>query len=352
MVQNKNRNSEADFGKIVTRLFRETLLQPAAIYFEGFDRLIARDSEGNSNHGDEGVLSIWQKRIIEAVKEFTFITFFAGEKEWHPPRGFAGQTFVEIDFPVPSYPQRKHLWKQSLNGRFSLAPGIRIDIIANKFNFTAGQIRDALEEAGNCAAVRGRSESKNSTIAITMEDLYRSCHSQSNQKLSEMAQKVRPKYTWTDIVLPQDKLRQLKEICSHVTYRQVVYWEWGFGAKFSLGNGLNILFSGPSGTGKTMSAEIIAGNLGLELYKIDLSNVVSKYIGETEKNLRRIFKEAETANCILFFDEADALFGKRSEVKDSHDRYANIEINYLLQKMGKHCSPSDFGKYYTLMDEC
>jgi SpoVK/Ycf46/Vps4 family AAA+-type ATPase/DNA-directed RNA polymerase subunit H (RpoH/RPB5) len=338
LVQIKNRNSETDYGKIVIRLFRETLLQPAAIYFDGFDRLIAGADEGNGtgNHEEESRVSSWRKRIIEAVKEYTLFTFFAGQKEWHPPRGFAGRTFVNIDFPVPSYPQRERLWKQSLNGRFSLAPGIRIDVISSKFNFTAGQIRDALEEAGNCAAVRGCTESKNGAIAITMEDLYRSCHSQSNQKLSQMAQKVNPKYTWTDIVLPQDKIRQLKEICSHVTYRQVVYWEWGFGAKFSLGNGLNILFSGPSGTGKTMSAEIIAGTLGLELYKIDLSNVVSKYIGETEKNLQRIFKEAETANCILFFDEADALFGKRSEVKDSHDRYANIEINYLLQKMEEH----------------
>jgi len=115
-----------------------------------------------------------------------------------------------------------------------------------------------------------------------------------------------------------------------------VYGEWGFGRKLSLGKGLSVLFAGPSGTGKTMAAEIIAGELGLDLYKIDLSTVVSKYIGETEKNLSRIFIEAETSNAILFFDEADALFGKRSEVKDSHDRYANIEIGYLLQRMEEY----------------
>jgi SpoVK/Ycf46/Vps4 family AAA+-type ATPase len=115
-----------------------------------------------------------------------------------------------------------------------------------------------------------------------------------------------------------------------------VYSEWGFDHKLSLGKGLNILFAGPSGTGKTMAAEIIAHELSLDLYKIDLSTVVSKYIGETEKNLARIFAEAETSNAILFFDEADALFGKRSEVRDSHDRYANIEISYLLQKMEEY----------------
>ena len=119
-------------------------------------------------------------------------------------------------------------------------------------------------------------------------------------------------------------------------YRASVYDEWGFDRKLALGKGLNVLFAGPSGTGKTMAAEIIAGELGLDLYKIDLSTVVSKYIGETEKNLARIFAEAETSNAILFFDEADALFGKRSEVRDAHDRYANIEISYLLQKMEEY----------------
>jgi len=121
-----------------------------------------------------------------------------------------------------------------------------------------------------------------------------------------------------------------------VEYRSLVYDNWGFGDRLSLGKGLSVLFAGPSGTGKTMAAEIIAGELGLDVYKIDLSTVVSKYIGETEKNLSRIFTEATTSNAILFFDEADALFGKRSEVRDAHDRYANIEINYLLQKMEEY----------------
>jgi SpoVK/Ycf46/Vps4 family AAA+-type ATPase len=131
-------------------------------------------------------------------------------------------------------------------------------------------------------------------------------------------------------------LAQLREICNQVKYRRVVYGEWGFDRKLSLGKGVNVLFSGPPGTGKTMAAEVIANELQLDLYKIDLSQVVSKYIGETEKNLDRIFTAAQNANAILFFDEADALFGKRSEVKDAHDRYANIEIGYLLQKMEEY----------------
>jgi SpoVK/Ycf46/Vps4 family AAA+-type ATPase len=151
-----------------------------------------------------------------------------------------------------------------------------------------------------------------------------------------LAHKVTPHYTWDDIVLPPDCMEQLRDICRHVRHRARVYEEWGFAGKLALGKGLNVLFAGPSGTGKTMAAEVIALELGLELYKIDLSMVVSKYIGETEKNLARIFAEAATSNAILFFDEADALFGKRSEVHDAHDRYANIEIGYLLQQMEEY----------------
>jgi SpoVK/Ycf46/Vps4 family AAA+-type ATPase len=125
----------------------------------------------------------------------------------------------------------------------------------------------------------------------------------------------------------------LQEMVNMVRQRPLVYGQWGFDRKLALGKGLNALFAGESGTGKTMAADIMAGQLGLDLYKIDLSTLVSKYIGETEKNLNRIFTEASTSNAILFFDEADAIFGKRSEVKDSHDRYANIEISYLLQRM-------------------
>jgi SpoVK/Ycf46/Vps4 family AAA+-type ATPase len=329
-----NRGSAADFVRVVRRLFRETLLQSAAIYFEDFDRLSA--AKGTGPQGDDSMPSACRKWIIEAVQEFAFITFLAGETDLHSRGGIEGQPLINIRIPVPSYPLRKQLWKQSLNGRFTLNPGIDVDAIANTFGFTAGQIRDAVEEAANRALLRKEKDNSGSPVALHMEDLIRGCHAQSNRKLSELAQKIKPKYTWADIVLPEDKLQQLKEICSHVKHRQTVYADWGFGSKFSLGKGLNILFSGPSGTGKTMSAEIIACSLGLELYKIDLSNVVSKYIGETEKNLNRIFKEAETANCILFFDEADALFGKRSEVKDAHDRYANIETGYLLQKMEEH----------------
>jgi len=171
---------------------------------------------------------------------------------------------------------------------------------------------------------------------ITVADLCTACRQQSNQKLTELALKIKPGYSWQDIVLPKKKITQLKEICSQVKYHHRVFEEWGFDRKLSYGKGLSVLFTGPPGTGKTMAAEVIARELQLDLYKIDLSGVVSKYIGETEKNLGEVFREAETSNAILFFDEADALFGKRTEVSDAHDRYANIETSYLLQKMEEY----------------
>jgi SpoVK/Ycf46/Vps4 family AAA+-type ATPase len=159
------------------------------------------------------------------------------------------------------------------------------------------------------------------------------CRSQSRPRLDNLAQRIDTRASWNDIVLPVAQLAMLREIAAHVRQRAKVYEAWGFAQKCARGLGISALFAGASGTGKTLAAEVLADELRLDLYRIDLSQVVSKYIGETEKNLRRVFDAAEEGGAILLFDEADALFGKRSEVKDSHDRYANIEISYLLQRM-------------------
>lgn len=158
----------------------------------------------------------------------------------------------------------------------------------------------------------------------------------SRYKLGKLVQKIVPIYIWDDIVLPEDIKHQLKEICQQVLHQSRIYEDWRLSSKLSRKLGLLILFSGPSGTGKAMAAEVIANELNRDLYRIDLSSVINKYIGETEKNLKKVFDEAEKSNAILFFYEADALFGKRSEIKDSHDRYENIEISYLLQKMEEY----------------
>ncbi|MGH7467337.1 MAG: ATP-binding protein [Longimicrobiales bacterium] len=163
--------------------------------------------------------------------------------------------------------------------------------------------------------------------------LWTLCRTFARPRLDGLAQRIEPAASWDDLVLPPAQLEMLRSIALHVRHRTTVHQDWGFGRQSSRGQGISALFSGPSGTGKTMAAEVLANELQLDLYRIDLSQVVSKYIGETEKNLRRVFDAAEGGSAILLFDEADALFGKRSDVKDSHDRYANIEVSYLLQRM-------------------
>jgi SpoVK/Ycf46/Vps4 family AAA+-type ATPase len=169
-----------------------------------------------------------------------------------------------------------------------------------------------------------------------VQELFAAARLETGSDLDTLARRLQPRHTWSDIVLPDDPRGQLEQVCARVRCRQRVLGDWGFARRLGPNAGVNALFSGPPGTGKTMAAEVLATELGLDLYKIDLSSVVSKYIGETEKNLERIFSAAESANVILFFDEADALFGKRSEVRDSHDRYANVEISYLLQRMEEY----------------
>jgi SpoVK/Ycf46/Vps4 family AAA+-type ATPase len=197
--------------------------------------------------------------------------------------------------------------------------------LATQFRFHPGQIRRAAELA------RRHSEGRPAP-----DDLLRACREQTHLEVSALARKVESRADWDDLVLPKDRKMQLGELCDHVRNRGLVYDIWGLGASIPYGRGLNALFSGPPGTGKTMAASIVAGELGLDLYRIDLAGIVNKYIGETEKNLAKVFAQADGANLVLFFDEADALFVKRTEIRDSHDRFANIEIGYLLQKLEEH----------------
>ncbi|MFZ2498196.1 AAA family ATPase [Methanosarcina sp.] len=323
----KNRSPE-----IASLVLREALLQGSALYFEEFDALLA-----------ENEAKPYLKNLLYKLKTHPNCVFLAGagfseKKEGLKEDlmdGLINYGFLPFSFPNPTYPLRKKLWEICLEGNYSLAEDMDFNEglkgLASTFRFTGGQIKDAINIAGEIA----KAENPEFPI-LSAETLYKGCKARSNQRLGTLALKISPQYHWEDIVLLGDTLEQLKEVRSFIKHREKVYSDWGFEKKLSYGKGLNVLFSGPSGTGKTMAAEILANEVKLDLYKIDLSSVVSKYIGETEKNLKKIFEEAETSNCILFFDEADAIFGKRSEVKDAHDRYANIETAYLLQKMEEH----------------
>jgi len=238
---------------------------------------------------------------------------------------------VAFDFPVPAFEHRARFWQHAIHATGLAAPEVDPAALANKFVLSGGRIHAACRNAS--VAARLRSPDRPS---VTGCDLASAARAQSNQRLRRLAQKIESKQQWPDLVLPARALQQLRAVSAAHRYRRVVYYEWGFDKSLAMGKGLNVLFWGPSGTGKTMAAGILAHELGLDMYKIDLSSVVSKYIGETEKQLNQLFSEAQTSNAILFFDEADALFGKRSEVKDAHDRYANVETAYLLQKMEEY----------------
>ncbi len=231
---------------------------------------------------------------------------------------------LRIDLRKPGWAEQRELWERALGSVASELNG-ELDGIISHFDLGAPAIHAVCAQMNEGLHASGPMR--------PAELLWDACRAQSRVKLDDLAQRIESAVTWDDLVLPERTMALLREIAVHARHRARVYESWGFAAKSSRGLGISAIFCGPSGTGKTLAAEVLANELQLDLYRIDLSQVVSKYIGETDKNLRRVFDAAEESGAVLLFDEADALFGKRSEVKDSHDRYANIEISYLLQRM-------------------
>jgi hypothetical protein len=232
---------------------------------------------------------------------------------------------VSVAVPTPSAREQYDAWLAVLEHEHDATTedsSAWASRLAGQFNLNFRDIRAAVSKAAH-----GSEETP------PPEAIWKACCELTQPRLDQLAQRLQPMATWDDLVLPDEAARLLRQIAAQARHRYEVHENWGYARKTNRGLGINALFAGESGTGKTMAAEVIANELNLALYRIDLSAVVSKYIGETEKNLRRLFDAAERGGAILLFDEADALFGKRSEVKDSHDRYANIEINYLLQRM-------------------
>ncbi len=236
----------------------------------------------------------------------------------------AARRVLQITVDRPTAGDQRLAWARALAAQ-GLSVNGAVSRLSAHFQMSPARMRAAVDEAISSAEV-GLDEH---TLA---ERLWEACRRQAQTSMNELAQRIETRRTWDDLVLPAAQLDLLRAIVMHVEQRHTVYEDWGYGAAVR-GTGASVIFAGPSGTGKTLAAEIVANVLQLDLYRIDLSGIVSKYIGETEKNLRRIFNAAEQGGAILLFDEADALFGKRSEVRDSHDRYANIEVSYLLQQM-------------------
>ncbi|MCX6046905.1 MAG: ATP-binding protein, partial [Chloroflexi bacterium] len=273
-------------------------------------------------------------RLIEGVGGLLIIT----GRERRPVQR---RPIISLDVTKPSASEQRQLWQQAL-GPAAPAFNGAVETLVAQFSLNAPTIYAAVatvaEQLNN-----GQGDWPEHSQAVAALDsphgapfyrpLWEACRVQARPRLDDLAQRITSQTTWADLVLPETQRQTLREVAVHVRQRATVYEQWGFAAKSGRGLGISALFAGSSGTGKTLAAEVLANELHLDLYRIDLSQVVSKYIGETEKNLRRVFDAAEEGGAVLLFDEADALFGKRSEVKYIHDRYANIEVSYLLQRM-------------------
>jgi ATPase family associated with various cellular activities (AAA) len=295
---------------------REALLSDALLCWSGVDLLLRPEP------GQDGDF----RTFTRALAHGRTLTVLLADRAWEPGPLLQQRPFVRLELPDTTYAERRELWTTGLNGSRALSDD-DVTALASRFRLSPGQIQDAIARAHTLAWTRDPGNGH-----ISSDDVDAACRVQAQHHLGALARKLVPRYSWTDIVLPPAQMTTLRLIATMIRQRTVVYGEWGFDRKLAMGKGVMALFAGPSGTGKTMAAEILAHELGLDLFRIDLSSVVNKYIGETEKNLERLFSEAQDSDAILFFDEADALFGKRSGVSDAHDRYANIETAYLLQR--------------------
>jgi hypothetical protein len=297
-------------------LFREALLSQAAVYLRNLDR--ALEPPGGASR---------YRALLRCATEMGSIVFASGEHGWCWQMPSEPLVLRLVEVRPDGVDEQLEAWRSA--SRHELADADLHHLIS-LHPLPVAAIADVWRMAEAMVAETGEATSPR------LEQLKQACRAFAGTPASTMARRIEPKHRWADLVLPAAQLEQLSAICSQAKHSSIVYGSWQFERKLSLGQGLNALFTGPPGTGKTMAAEVIAADLGVDILKIDLSQIVSKYIGETEKNLRQLFDQAVAANAILFFDEADALLGKRSDVKDAHDRYANTETAYLLQKMEEY----------------
>jgi len=325
---------------IQSYLLRGTDAPQSASEREGLSRLWEREA---ALTGSALVVDVGDSDAATAIRSFLqnvrgMIAVLSRE-----PFFLRRRRVIRLDVNMPSSGEQRDIWRYALGEHVERLDG-RLDSLISQFTLNAEAITAASSSALSAieAAASAEANSASTTTGTNgdvsqcfsiFESLWDACRAQARVRLDDLAQRIEPAACWDDLVLPELQRQILRDIAVHVRHRARVYENWGFASKGARGLGLSALFAGASGTGKTMAAEVLAAELRLDLYRIDLSQVVSKYIGETEKNLRRVFEAAESGGAILLFDEADALFGKRTEVKDSHDRYANIEISYLLQRM-------------------
>jgi hypothetical protein len=315
---------DAAFAETVKQMLLEAKLRNAIPAFDQAHRLA--DAEG----ARDGRLS----RLVELLAEWNGIAFLFGEEEFRPPSLPPGVRMLSDAIPLPGLEQSRLLWQRMAERRLPIGEDVAAALAA-KFRFPPGLIVQAVETALHTEPPEAP-QADADIASLAARRLEAAARSGMSRRISGKAVKLESEFRWDDLVLPEDTIALLKQAALRLSHRHTVMHRWGFDAKLPYGRGISMLFTGPPGTGKTMSAMVMGNEMGVDVYRVDLSRVVSKYIGETEKNLGEIFDQARYGGAILFFDEADALFGKRSEVKDAHDKYANMETSYLLQKMEEY----------------
>lgn len=308
--------SGKNFIEDLLSICREAFFNRSFICFDNINR-INKEDFGNC-----------LSKIISVSSNFSDVIFFLSSEKVYIQPYLKGDSIIELELENLSNEENFTIWKNYLS-KAKYDKSLDIHELANKFDFTPKQIKETVERAVNNSRL-------NNNKLIDKNEICNSSYGQVTEVLLDKVTVIKKKHTWDELVLQKSQKDIIKVACDRVKYKHIVYDKWGMGKRVLYGRGLSMLFSGPPGTGKTMAAQVVSSELGLEIYKVDLSKIVSKYIGETEKNLREVFDSAKRSNVILLFDETDAILGKRTEVKDSHDKNANMETSYLLQKMEEY----------------
>ncbi len=306
----------AELAGLLQLLGREAALARHVLVLDG------DDVDGRDQARDRAVAA-----FVEGYRGLLVLT---GRERRSLPRCLS----VPFDVARPETAEQEELWRAVLGGTEGHRLNGEVRILAAQFDLPAAAIRAAAVEA--LGSLSDPETGEEADAGALGKALWQACLGHARPHLDALAQRITPRADWDELVLPAAQKEILRAIAVHLRHRHRVYQDWGFADRSTRGLGISALFFGPSGTGKTMAAEVIARQLELDLYRVDLASVVSKYIGETEKNLKKIFDAGEAGGAVLLFDEADALFGKRSEVRDSHDRYANVEVSYLLQRIEQY----------------
>jgi SpoVK/Ycf46/Vps4 family AAA+-type ATPase len=313
-----------DFAESLDNLLREARLMGAILFFDECESLL----------GQHNRLGGRLPALLTALEGFDGLCVLATNLPEVLDPALDRRVLYRVNFESPTVPMREAIWELHLPPALPRAPDVDVGYLARRFEFAGGYIRNAALLAASAAAARAAEAVE--APAVRQADLIEASHAQLRHRLGDLADRDAADLRLDDLVLPPDVRAQVLEIIDAVSAQGVVFRDWGFGRKFNKGRGLSALFDGEPGTGKTLSAEVIAAELGLALLRVNVAHIVSKYVGETEKNLTRIFTEARGTRSVLLFDEADALFSKRVEVKDANDRFANMEINVLLQLIERY----------------